>query len=131
MANPRDLTQYLDPPFGPVEGNTIAGSLIAQAMETARDRALLAQFEAAQRPPTPYVPPKPKPPLTLAAAISEVDALIATGERGDPEAFHSDEDEFYARILRAVAVGEPDAVEMAKEAVRLMDATEDYERWYA
>lgn len=64
-------------------------------------------------------------------ALDDVNALIASrlaiGD-DDPESGHADMDAMTERVVRAVATGEPDAVEAAV-AVQVMLDTEDREKW--
>ncbi len=56
-------------------------------------------------------------------------ARIVDPERTDDETLHSEEDELYDSVLRAIRDGAPNASELATEALKTKDAT--FSRWYA
>ena len=49
--------------------------------------------------------------------------------KGDAESAHIEEDNLHQEVLRQVANGNPEAKEMAKEALKTLEI--DFCRWYA
>lgn len=56
---------------------------------------------------------------TTQDVISEVESIKS--ERRDYESAHSDEDELHVAVLKEVAAGNPEAREMAREALKTLD----------
>lgn len=61
--------------------------------------------------------------------VKEMVELTIKNAKSDPELAHSNEDSLYWSVLDAVANGNPNAVEMAKEALKTK--TVDFPRWCA
>lgn len=63
--------------------------------------------------------------------LEEIRTRVARIEanRDDDETAHSQEDDLYTDVLRAIADGAPNASELAREALRTVDI--DFARWCA
>lgn len=75
-------------------------------------------------------PPPPEPLIELRQVQGQVAEFAVLDEQGgDPEVMHSQEDMLYIRVLKAVAAADPNAQQMAIEALKV--SAMDFERWYA
>ena len=61
--------------------------------------------------------------------VKQLVELIIKNAKSDPKLAHSNEDSLYWSVLDAVANGNPNAVEMAKEALKSKEI--EFARWCA
>lgn len=64
--------------------------------------------------------------MTPASVRARVATISAVAD--DPEVAHSLEDDVHLSVLRAIASGAPDAVELAAEAIKTADIR--FARWH-
>ncbi len=61
--------------------------------------------------------------------VKQLVELTINNAKSDPELAHSNEDSLYWSVLDAVANGNPNAIDMAKEALKTKEI--DFPRWCA